>query len=293
MQNKLLVFICVTILANLVLGSRALYGKEFIVKDGKANAEIILADSPARMTRLAAKELQDYIRKISGATLAVTNMPSAMPVKIYVGQSIHTDRLGVKPYDTKDGGYRMVSGKDWLALLGRDDDFVPIEPFPKSRQDITDGSLEAEWDKLTGNAKWGNPVASMFKCKAYFDLAPSAVVSTNEQRDKTGAVLAWSFDERGSFNAVCAFLRSLGVRWYMPGELGEVVPEMKSIPLPAVDETARPAFPLRQCRIRFGVQGRETALGAMRLGLRDEYGTMIAHGIALFTGRKEFGDMHP
>ena len=293
MRHQFMAFTCAVVLANLAPGQNALGAWEFIVKDGLPNAEIVLADSPARTTRLAAKELQDYIRKISGATLAVTNVPGAMPVKIYVGQSAHTDKLGVKPYDTKDGGYRMVSGKDWLALLGRDDDFVPIEPFPKGRQDLTDGSLEAKWDKLTGNAKWGNPVASMFKSKAYFDLAPGAVVSTNEQRDKTGAVLLWSFDERGSFNAVCGFLRSLGVRWYLPGELGEVVPEMKSIPLPEVDETARPAFPLRQFSVRFGVQGREVALWAMRMGLRDEYNTMIAHGIALFTGRKEFGDMHP
>jgi hypothetical protein len=265
----------------------------FIVKDGQANAEIIIADSPARMTRLAAKELQDYIRKISGAALAVTNTPGAAPVKIFVGKSAHTDRLGIKPYDTKDGGYRIVSGDKWLALIGRDDDFIPVEPFPKSRQDLTDGSVIGKWDKLTGDAKWGYPVGSMFKSKNYFELAPCAVVSTNEQRNKDGSVLAWSFDERGSFNAVCGFLRSLGVRWYMPGELGEVVPEMKSIPLPEIDETVRSAFPLRQFSVRFGVQGRDVALWAMRMGLRDDYGTMIAHGIALFTGRKEFGEMHP
>jgi len=39
----------------------------------------------------------------------------------------------------------------------------------------------------------------------------------------------WQFDERGSFNAVCGYLRSLGVRWYLPGE---IVPKMKSVPLP-------------------------------------------------------------
>jgi hypothetical protein len=33
-------------------------------------------------------------------------------------------------------------------------------------------------------------------------------------------------------NAVHDYLRGLGVRWFMPGELGEVVPKMASIPLP-------------------------------------------------------------
>ncbi len=50
----------------------------------------------------------------------------------------------------------------------------------------------------------------------------------------------WQFDERGSFNAVCGYLRSLGVRWYLPGELGEVVPKMKSIPLPRRSFNGKP-----------------------------------------------------
>jgi hypothetical protein len=39
----------------------------------------------------------------------------------------------------------------------------------------------------------------------------------------------WSDDKGGSLNAVYAWLRTLGVRRYMPGELGEVVPEAQSI----------------------------------------------------------------
>ena len=29
----------------------------------------------------------------------------------------------------------------------------------------------------------------------------------------------WQFDECGSFNGLCGYLRSLGVRWYLPGEV--------------------------------------------------------------------------
>jgi hypothetical protein len=52
----------------------------------------------------------------------------------------------------------------------------------------------------------------------------------------------WGLDERGSFNAVSGFLQKLGARWYLPGELGEVLPSMKTIPLPKLDETVQPDF---------------------------------------------------
>jgi len=38
---------------------------EHIVEGGKANAEIVIAENPPRMTRLAARELQTYVEKIS------------------------------------------------------------------------------------------------------------------------------------------------------------------------------------------------------------------------------------
>ena len=44
---------------------------QFLVDNGKANAEIIISESPARSTRLAAAELQTYVAKISGARLPI------------------------------------------------------------------------------------------------------------------------------------------------------------------------------------------------------------------------------
>jgi len=56
---------------------------QFLVDEGKAYAEIIISESPAR---LAAAELQTYVAKISGARLPIRAEPSAdVPVQIYVG----------------------------------------------------------------------------------------------------------------------------------------------------------------------------------------------------------------
>lgn len=49
----------------------------------------------------------------------------------------------------------------------------------------------------------------------------------------------------GTQYAVYDLLRSLGVRWFMPGELGEVVPKMASIRVPEGEIRRRPDFVMR------------------------------------------------
>jgi len=280
----------VIVLGYAIFGQPAASAEAFIVRDGKANAEIVIAGNPPRTVMLAADELRSYVEKISGAKLSITNAPgNGVPVKIYVGQSAHTDKLGIKPYDIKDGGYRMVSGDKWLALIGRDDDFTPIEPWPRRRS----AEVIEQWDKLTGNAKWGNPMGGFFK--SYSGQGGSIFNFGKpdfQPRDQNDAVCVWAFDERGSFNAVCDFLRRLGVRWFMPGEIGEVLPTMSSIPLPRLDETIRPDFPIRRFNFNFA-GSHDVTMWAMRLGIRDPYGVMTAHGINTLTGRPEFQAAHP
>ena len=66
----------------------------FLVDKGRAYAEIIISESPARSTRLAAAELQIYVAKICGAGLPIRVEPSAdVPVQIYVGESTHSASL--------------------------------------------------------------------------------------------------------------------------------------------------------------------------------------------------------
>ncbi|MFW6107406.1 MAG: DUF4838 domain-containing protein [bacterium] len=266
-------------------------GGAFLVREGRPLAEIVIAEKPPRTTRLAATELQSYIQKISGATLPITTEPSGrLPVRVFVGRSPHTDRRTVSADGLKHGAYRIVSGDDWLVLIGDDADFTPIEPWPRSHSDWRSGRVHAEWDRITG-AKWGNPMSQLRK--HYTGRAWDFGKPPAERGDQGDAIHVWGFDERGSFNAVCGFLRSLGVRWYLPGELGEVVPSMDTIPLPRIDETVRPDFAVRRVNFRFGVHGRETAMWAMRLGIRDPYGLQVAHGMHTMTHRAEILEAHP
>jgi tetratricopeptide (TPR) repeat protein len=254
----------------------------FLVENGESRAEIIIAESPARSTRLAAAELQTYVAKISGARLPIRAEPSVdVPVQIYVGESPHAAKLGVTADRLEHGAFRIASGEKWLALIGDDTDFTPKEPWAKNNSGRGE-KLQSEWEKASG-LPFGVPNGGLYK---YRERMPEALAK--EERE-----YLWQFDERGSFNAVCGYLRSLGVRWYLPGELGEVVPKMKSIPLPKIDETVKPDFEVRQFSVRFATADEEVMRWAMRLGIRHPYGLMIAHGMHTMTHPDILKTQHP
>ena len=67
---------------------RSAEAESFIVKNGQARAQIVLGDKPARVAKLAARELQTHVEMITGATLAIVSKPTGeVPVGIYVGRS--------------------------------------------------------------------------------------------------------------------------------------------------------------------------------------------------------------
>jgi len=250
----------------------------FIVKNGETRAEIVIADKPARMTKLAAKELQNHVSKMSGAKLPIVTERHAGKFAIFVGKSHFTDALGLATDDLKHGAFRMASGEDWLALLGPDKDFVPIEPWGRSRSPAETERVNAEWDKITGDTFWNAARDLHFRYHADLDV--------------------WDQDDAGTFNAVNEFLRSLGCRWFAPGELGEVIPEKRSIPLPMVNRTVVPDFSVR----RFIYYTEHTGIGEkaiwnLRLGLNHGAELLgfpqICHGMKFVIKREEMKRAHP
>ncbi|MFA7159982.1 MAG: DUF4838 domain-containing protein [Kiritimatiellia bacterium] len=245
-----------------------------LVRNGKPLADIVIAEAPPRAVKLAAMELQEYIFKISGATLPVVTAPGIdIPAHIYVGKSAYTDKLKITGEGLKFGAFRIASGKDYLALIGHDRDYVPPEFAPRNSKDIE------RWDKRTGE-KWVNPVGSWMHT-----YSSTAGIS--------------DFDERGSLNAVYEFLRYLGVRWYMPGEIGEIVPKQKTIALTKVDKEIHPDFPYRDLgnySPAFWYGTRDAILYKLRIGLAaspDCVGGDWPHGLINVHGRKETKEAHP
>lgn len=285
-MHRALIFAVVIAAAATAAGAAETY----IVENGRPRAEIVIAEKPARTVRLAADDLRKYIEKISGARLPIVNEPSGEAVKLFVGRSRHTEKLGITSEGLKCGAYRLVSGEDWLAFIGDDADFAPKVPLPKGRSAVADGTLQREWEQFTGE-KWGVPDAGAYK--HLMKLPAGLGKPDGATTDKNETSELWGFDERGSYNAVCGWLGRLGVRWYLPGELGEVVPELKTIALAKIDETVKPDFDVRRFNFRFGVVSPETARWCMRLGMRDPYGLQVAHGMATMTGRDEIFAARP
>jgi tetratricopeptide (TPR) repeat protein len=270
---------------------RTAVAQPLLVEDGQPRAEIIIADSPPRTTRLAAAELQTFLEKISGAKLQIGSVPSdAVQVRIYIGQSSHTEKLGITSEGLRHGAYRIVSGDDWLVLIGDDTDFVPTEPWPRNNNDIATGKMQRAWNEITGK-HWGYTHSQLHK---HYSGSNSLFGTPNEQLDdKAGNVNVWTYDERGSFNAVCGFLRDLGVRWYMPGDVGEIVPKIASISLPEIDRTVRPDFPMRILNFRTAVYGHDAMMWGFRLGVRQPFGRQAAHGLDHMTDNEHTLMHHP
>jgi hypothetical protein len=268
-----------------LLVSDAKSADTFLVENGQPRAEIVISDKPTRMVRVAAHEFRIQIEKISGARLPIVTQPSGNAVKVFIGASAQNP---VKADGLQHGAYRIVTGTDWLALIGDDSDFEPQMPFARNNGDIA--RAQAEWEKIVG-APYGMPAAGLYKNRLKLPgdtgKPDGAVTAKNE------ALEIWGLDERGSFNAVCGFLHQLGARWYLPGELGEVLPSMKTIGLTKLDESVKPDFALRQFNFRFSTAGHDTSMWAMRLGTRNDERLQIAHGMATMSNRQPVFDAHP
>jgi uncharacterized protein DUF4838 len=256
-----------------------------LVENGQPRAEIVISETPTRMQRVAAQEFRTNIEKLSGARLPIVTQPSGKAVKVFIGVSPHNP---VKAEGLKEGAYRMQCGADWLALVGDDSDFVPTAPWANGHGDIP--RAQAEFGKLVG-APYGMINPGMYKNRLRLPGDTGKPDGATTAKNETLEI--WGFDERGSFNAVTAFFARLGARWYLPGELGEVMPSMKTIALPKLDETVRSDFPLRQFNFRFSTSGYDTALWMMHLGTRNDDRYVIAHGMDCMTGNDATFAAHP
>ncbi len=248
--------------------------EQHIVENGRPRAEIIIAENPARSAEFGAEELQRYLKKITGARLEiVTAATDQGTVSIYVGESEHALRAGVTAKGLKRDAFKIVSGENWLALVGNDLEFEPREPWAR-RHSQWAAEKQAEWEKLSGKP-WMNPIGR------------SIYRHYNKQLD------IWNFDHRGSLNAVYALLRELGVRWYMPGELGEILPNQTSIALPKINRTVAPDWEIRSIsRPLISSNELEDALWYLRIGANNQY-AVLHHGQRYVTEHPNQRKAHP
>lgn len=141
-----------------------------LVRDGGATAALVVAPDASPDERLAAAEIQNYLRKMSGVTLTVASSAPA-----------------------NDDQAAVLIGRHGSAVVAG----FPGAPPP------TDGF---------------------------------ALLTSGRTLYLVGG------DARGTLYGAYELLERLGVRWFMPGELGEDVPSAETVLLPELDVRQGPAF---------------------------------------------------
>ena len=108
------------VIAFLAVAAQADQVREFaLVRDSKPMATIVVAAEPTVAAAFAAEELQEHVRRITGATLPI--MPDNVPVtgsRVLVGRSQATDALGLPGEPLKPQEYIVRYLPDTLVLLG-------------------------------------------------------------------------------------------------------------------------------------------------------------------------------
>lgn len=195
------------LLLFLTLSSFAAIQAMDVVRDGKPCAEIVLDAKAPQGEKLAAKDLQMFLEKISGAKLEIVNASTGKFTNhLFVGESVYTKKLNYQLPEFQNSGYDILIGKDYAVLNGPSTLYPPLK-F-ESRQK---GDLEKYQEYVGGKY-------DMF-C---FDHGGGKF------RKSVGI---FASDDIGSFHAVSALLESLGVRFYAPYEDGTVIPKTKDIVL--------------------------------------------------------------
>lgn len=167
MKNSSLVLLAPLLLA---LHVDAANSRVALVSEGQVRAVILVDAQPTATAQVAARELQDHVRMITGATPAIQKITEARQagegmLPIYVGESAGTKALGVSLHGLPQDGYVVSVSSKRIVLAGRDTDKRAEVNHEKATNypDVTDerGTLNAVYDFLEKGCgvRWYLPTA--------------------------------------------------------------------------------------------------------------------------------------
>ncbi len=170
------------------------------------------------------------------------------------------------------GGFFPVGGRSQSIVLARDgraQAVIAVPDRPLAVERFAAGELKAYLDKMTGAtfrivADSARPAGAAVTVGATHDVPAKLLESLDVEecvvrtvspnllrivggrkppiRDRKGRT--WVQD-RGTLYGVYEFLYMLGVRWYDPSPIGEVVPRRKTLTVADLTYRHKPAFPYR------------------------------------------------
>jgi hypothetical protein len=179
------------------------YGKVELVRDGRPAADIVISTNPGIAVRWAALDLQEHIKKMSGARLEIASAPlEQFKSHVYVGTSAFTAGLGFNPAAFTNSGFEIIAKDNYVILAGQD-------ILRKASRFMGPAGLKL-WHEFCGEKfNYGRGEEGMGTFNAGLQM--------------------FTNDDPGTWYAVAELLEQLGVRFYAPYDNGTVIPEMKTI----------------------------------------------------------------
>ncbi|MDA8085694.1 MAG: DUF4838 domain-containing protein [Nitrospiraceae bacterium] len=249
---------CIPVLVCLfILFSQAPCHAVRIAADGRPLATIIIGSGQPETVRYAAREFRSYVEKISGARLPIQTAPPDEKPSMERGRDYVL--IGESPYTRKLGVSAAGLRPDGFRIIARGNCLV-----------------------LIGRDYAGPPMTGM-----------SRTFSLNETYNPDTGISA--FGQTGTLYAVYRFLEKyLGVRWYMPGRLGEVIEKRASIRIADTQFEASPDFTYRRWYFAYGFGSRqydEAARWYRRAGFGADFPVELNDTFDIFA--KKYLGVHP
>ena len=204
-MKRILFAACCVLLSFFAENSAAV---ELAANGGSCCVIVIAEDAPAQL-KDAAEELRRFLRRISGAEIAVVTsarLPSGK-VPVCVGESALTRKFGYTLPKFGNSGYDVLIEKDKIILTG-----------PVFRNEVN-GSVASH--------------PAIHVQNLYRTLS-----RTGARQEK--------YADFGPMHTVSAFLELLGVRFYAPGKDGTIIPQKKDLSVEEKRITREAAFAVRE-----------------------------------------------
>jgi hypothetical protein len=100
-----------------------------------------------------------------------------------------------------------------------------------------------------------------------------------------------AFGDAGTLQGVYRFLERYGVRWYMPGPLGTIVPKTQKVVVPSLNIRNAPTFEHRHVYFSFMERSDEDALWYRRVGFGTPAPIQVSHSFGQFFSK--YKDTNP
>lgn len=176
-----------------------------LVSDGKPDAVIAISENANKSVSFAAEELQKYIGKMSGAKLPILKIDESIDLKTFLSKNKNAIIVGENKYASELGVTAQGLKEDGYRIETKENALIILGRDSRN-PDIT--------------------------------LQMSHMRDTTNPRFNPDAILGCT----GTLYGVYGFLEELGIRWFYPGQFGEIVPTERNIVINNMEIRKEPFF---------------------------------------------------